>query len=62
LLHDDGLSFIIEDLLDGDGASGVSVNNAFIIFHWDEDTPLIKHRPKFTDEVIDLCLLIGIEV
>ncbi len=61
-LHDEGLSFAIEDLLDGNGVSGASVDNAFISFHWDEDTPLIKHRPKFTNEVLDFRLLIVIKV
>ena len=61
-MHDDGLLLAIEDLLDGNGVSGASIDNAFIIFHWDEDAPLVKHRPKFTDEVVDFCLLIRIKV
>jgi len=60
--HDDGLSFAIEDLLDGNGVSCASVDNAFIIFHWYEDAPLVEHGPKFTDEVVDLRLLIGMKV
>ena len=61
--HDDNLMFAIEDLLDGNGVSGASVDKLFIIiFHWDKDTPLVKHRPKFIDEVVDFCLLIGIKV
>ena len=51
-MHDHGLLFAIEDLLDGNGVSGATVDNAFIIFHWDKDTLLVKHRPKFTDEVV----------
>ena len=62
MLHDDSLLIVIEDLLDGNGVSGASVDNAFIIFHGDEVTPLVKHRPKFMDEVVDFCLLIGIKV
>ena len=62
MLYDDGLSLAIEDHLDGNGVSGASVNVAFIIFHWDEDAPLVKHRPKFTDEVVDFRLLIRIKV
>jgi hypothetical protein len=56
--HDDGLSFAIENLLDGNRASVASVDNAFIIFHWDKNAPLVEHGPKFTDEVVDLRLLI----
>ena len=62
LPHDDGLLFAIEDLLDGNGVSCTSVNNAFIIFHWGEDVPLVKYRTKFTDEVVDFRLLIRIKV
>ena len=60
--HDDGLSLAIEDLPDSNGVSGASVDNALIIFHWDEDAPLVKHRPKFPDEVVYFCLLIKIKV
>ncbi len=61
-LHDDGLLFAIEDLLDGNGASSASVDNAFIIFHWHEDTPFVKHGPEFVDEVVAFRLLIGMKV
>ena len=61
-MHDDGLSFAIEDLLDGNGASSASVDTAFIFFHWHEDTLFVKHGPEFTDEVLDFCLLIWMKV
>ncbi len=60
--HDDGLLIAIEDLLDGNWLSCASVDNAFISFHWHEDAPLVKYRPKFTDEVLDFHLLIRIKV
>ena len=61
-LHDDGLLFAIDDLLDGNGASSSSVDTAFIIFHWHEDTPFVKHGLEFVDEVVDFCRLIGMKV
>ena len=60
--HDDGLSFAIEDLLDGNGVSCASVDNSFIIFHWHGDAPLVEYWPKFTDEVVDFRLLCRIKV
>ena len=60
--HDDGLSFAIKNLLDCNGASSASVDNAFIIFNWYEDAPFVKHGPEFTDEVVDLRLLIKMKV
>ena len=60
--HDDGLSFAIEDLLDGNGVSCASVDNAFIIFHWYEDAPLVEYWSKFTDEFVDFRLLCRIKV
>ena len=60
--HDDGLSFTIKNLLDRNGASCASVDNAFIIFHWYEDALVVEHGPEFTDEVVDLRLLIKMKV
>jgi len=60
--HDDGFSFAIQNLLDRNGASSASVDNAFIICHWYEDAPFVEHGPEFTDEVIDLHLLIKMKV
>ena len=60
--HDDGLSFAIKNFLDRNGASSASVDNAFIIFHWYEDALFVEHGPEFTDEVVDLHLLIKMKV
>ena len=60
--HDDGLLLVIEDLLDGNGVSCASVDNAFIILHWYKDAPLVEYWPKFTDEVLDFRLLVRIKV
>ena len=50
------------DLLDGNGVSCASVDNAFIIFHWYKDVPLVEYWPKFTDEVVNFRLLFRIKV
>ena len=60
--HDDGLLFAIKNIFDRNGASSASVDNAFIIFHWYEDAPVIEHGPEFMDEVVDLHLLIEMMV
>ena len=60
--HDDGLSFTIKNLLDRNGVSCASVDSAFIIFHWYEDATVVQHGPEFTDEVVDLRLLIKMKV
>jgi hypothetical protein len=60
--HDDGLSFVIQNLFDCNGASVASVDNAFIIFHWYKDATLVEYGPKFMDEVVDLRVLIGMKV
>jgi hypothetical protein len=44
------------------GVGSPSVNNTLIIFHRDKDTPLVKHRPEFMNEIVDLVLVVGIKV
>ncbi len=41
--HNWNLPWPIEYLLDGDGRSVSSVNNTFIVFHWNIDALLVKH-------------------
>jgi hypothetical protein len=43
LTHNRNLLWPIEDLLDGDGRRVSSVDNTFIVFHWDIDVLLVKH-------------------
>jgi hypothetical protein len=46
LLHDDGLLLAIEDLLDGNGVSGASVDNVFIIFSLGQRCPACQTQAK----------------
>jgi hypothetical protein len=43
LMHNWNLLWPIEDLLDGKGWKVSSVNNTFIVFHWDIDALLAEH-------------------
>ena len=60
--HDDGFSFTVKDFLDGDGACCTGVDDAFVIFHRDEDAPVIKHRPELANEIVYFTLLVGGEM
>ncbi len=41
---------------------GSSVDDAFIMFDWNENTFAVEHRPKFVDHTINLLLEIGVEM
>ncbi len=50
----------IEYLLDSNRLCAPSINNTYIVLYRDEDTFLVKDRPIFLDEGINLITYIGV--
>jgi hypothetical protein len=39
-----------------------SVDDAFVIFYWNKDTPFIKYQLILTGEIVNLFLEVGVKV
>ncbi len=57
--HNDCFALTIKDLLHGNWTGGSSVDDAFIMFDWNENTFAVEHRPRFADHTINLLLEVG---
>jgi hypothetical protein len=52
----------IEYLFDGYGLCVPSINDAFVVLDWEEDTLVVKDRPILFDKCIDLIMYRGFQM